>query len=57
MTPAQYKTILSNNVTNIYRKAEQSTRLNIDREAKTISKLFSLEKEWNVMPKELPASH
>ena len=44
MTPEQYKTILTNNVTKTYRKAEQSTQLNIDREAKTISKTLHLEK-------------
>ena len=44
MTPEQYKTILTNNVTKTYRKAERSTRLNIDREAKTISKTLQLEK-------------
>ena len=38
MTSEQYKTILPNNVTKTYRKADQSTQLNIDREAKTISK-------------------
>ena len=31
MTPKQYKTILTNNVTKIYRKTERSTQLNIDR--------------------------
>ena len=41
MTPEQYKT---NNVTKTYRKAERSTQLNIDREAKTISKILQLEK-------------
>ena len=44
MTPEQYKTILTNNVTKTYRKAERSTQLNIDREAKTISKTLQLEK-------------
>ena len=38
MTPEQYKTILTNNVTKTYRKAERSTQITIDREAKTISK-------------------
>ena len=38
MTPEQYKTILTNNVTKTYRKAERSTQLTIDREAKTFSK-------------------
>ena len=41
MTPEQYKT---NNVTKTYRKAERSTQLNIDRKAKTISKILQLEK-------------
>ena len=44
MTPEQYKTILTNNVTKTYRKAERSTQLNIDREAKAISKTLQLEK-------------
>ena len=44
MTPEQYKTILTNNVTKTYRKAERSTQLTIDREAKTISKTLQLEK-------------
>ena len=45
MTPEQYKTILTNNVTKTYRKAERNTQL------------FTLKKEWNVMPKDLPSSH
>ena len=53
----QYKTILTNNVTKTYRKAEWSTQLNINRETKTIFKTLQLEKEWNVMPKDLPSSH
>ena len=44
MTPEQYKTILTNNLTKTYRKAERSTQLTIDREAKTISKTLQLEK-------------
>ena len=44
MTPEQCRAILTNNVTKTYRKAERSTRLNIDREAKTISKTLQLEK-------------
>ena len=44
MTPEQYKTILTKNVVETYRKAEQSTQLHIDREAKTISKTLQLEK-------------
>ena len=44
MTPEQYKTIVTNNVTKIYRKAERSTQLNIDREAKAVSKILQLEK-------------
>ena len=44
MTPEQYKTILTNNVTKTYQKAEWSTQLNIDREAKTISKTLQLGK-------------
>ena len=44
MTPEQYKIILTNNVTKTYRKAERSTQLTIDREAKTISKTLQLEK-------------
>ena len=43
MTPEQYKTILTHNVTKTYRKAERSTQVNIDREAKTISKTLQLE--------------
>ena len=41
----QYKTILTNNVTKTYRKAERSTQLNINRETKTIFKTLQLEKE------------
>ena len=44
MTPEQYKTVLTNNVTKTYRKAELGTQLNINREAKTISKTLQLEK-------------
>ena len=44
MTPEQHKTILTNNVTKTYQKAERSTQLNIDREAKTIPKTLHLEK-------------
>ena len=44
MKPEQYKTILTNNVTKTYRKAERRTQLNIDRDTKTISKTFQLEK-------------
>ena len=44
MTPDQYKIILTNTVTKTYRKAERSTQLNIDREAKAISKTLQLEK-------------
>ena len=44
MTPEQYKTVLTNNVTKTFRKAERDTQLNIDREAKTISKTLQLEK-------------
>ena len=44
MTSEQYKTILPNNVKKTYREADQSTQLNIDREAKTISKTLQLEK-------------
>ena len=57
MTPEQYKTILSNNIRNTYWKAEQSTQLNINREAKQFPKLYSWKKEWNVMPKDLSLSH
>ena len=42
MTPEQCKTILTKNVTKTYRKAERSTQLNINREAKTISKTLPL---------------
>ena len=56
MTSKQNKTILTNNVTKIYRKAERGTQLNMDREAKTISKTLQLEKEWSVMLKDLPSS-
>ena len=44
MTPEQYKTILTNNVTKAYQKAERSTQLNIDGGIKTISKTLELEK-------------
>ena len=44
MTPEQYKTILSNNVTKACRKVEQGTQLNINREAKTIFKTLHLKK-------------
>ena len=44
MTPESYKTILTNNVTKTYRKAERSTQLKIHREAKAISKTLQLEK-------------
>ena len=44
MTPEQYKTILTNNVTKTYRKVDRSAQLNIDKEAKTISKTLQLEK-------------
>ena len=44
MTPEQYKTILTNNVRKTYQKAERSTQLTIDREAKTFSKTLYLEK-------------
>ena len=55
MTPEQYKTILSNNVTKTYRKTKRSTQLNIDREAKTIFKPLQFEKR--VKRKDLPSSH
>ena len=45
VTPEQYKTILTNNVTKTYRKAERSTQLNIGREAKAISKTLQLQKK------------
>ena len=45
MTPEQYKTIITSNVTKTYQKTERSTQLNIDREAKTISKTLQLEKK------------
>ena len=45
MTPEQYKTILTNNVTKTYWKAERSTQLNIDKEAKIIFKTLQLEKK------------
>ena len=38
MTPEEYKTIVTNNVTKTYLKAKRITQLNIDREAKIISK-------------------
>ena len=44
MTPEQYKIILTNNVMKTYQKAELSTRLNINREAKAIYKTLQLEK-------------
>ena len=45
MTPKQYKTSLTNNWAKIYQKAEQSTQINIDREAKVISEILHLEKK------------
>ena len=42
MTPEQYKAILTKNVTKTYQKAERSTQLNINEEAKTISKTLPL---------------
>ena len=45
MTPEQYKTILTNNTTKTYRKAERSTQIIIDRKAKQFPKLFSWKKE------------
>ena len=56
MAPEQYKTILTTNVTKIYRKAERSTLLNIDREAKQFPKLFKWKKEWRFTLKDLPSS-
>ena len=44
MAPEQYKTILTNNVTKTYRKAERGTQRNTDKEAKTISQTLQLEK-------------
>ena len=44
ITPEQYKTVLTNNVTKTYRKAERGTQLSINRETKTISKTLQLEK-------------
>ena len=44
VTPEQYKTILTNNVTKTYQKAERSTQITIDREVKTISKTLQPEK-------------
>ena len=44
MTPEEYKFILTSNVTKTYRKAERSTQLNIEREAKIISTTLHLEK-------------
>ena len=38
MTPEQYKTILTKNLTRTYRKTERSTLMKIDRKAKAISK-------------------
>ena len=45
MAPEQYKTILTNNATKTYRKAERSTQIIIDRKAKQFPKLFSWKKE------------
>ena len=44
MTPEQCKTILIKNVTKTYRKAELCTQLNINKEAKTISKTLPRQK-------------
>ena len=45
MTPGQDKTILTNDVTMTYPKAERSTQLIINREADTICKTLQLEKK------------
>ena len=42
MTSGQYKSILTNNITKTYQKAEQSTQLNINREAKTRAEVCKL---------------
>ena len=44
MTPEKYRTILTNNVTKTYRKPAQRNQLNINREAKAISKTIEWEK-------------
>ena len=44
VAPEQYKTILTNNVMNTYRKADRSIQLNIDRKSKIISKTLQLGK-------------
>ena len=44
MTPEKYKTILTNNVTKTFRKAEGSTQLKMNRNKKTIFQTSELEK-------------
>ena len=43
MPPDQYKTLLNNNVTKTYRKANSNAKRNIDKEAKKLSKELNLE--------------
>ena len=41
--PGQYKTLLNNNITKMYRKADSNAKRNIDKEAKKLFKEFNLE--------------
>ena len=43
MPPDQYKTLLNNNITMTYRKANSNAKRNIDKEAKKLSKELNLE--------------
>ena len=56
MASGQDKTILTNDVTMAYRKAERSIQLNINREAETICKTLQLEKKMERYA-ERPAFH
>ena len=42
MPPSQYKTLLNNDITKTYRKADSNTKRNIDKEAKKLSKELNL---------------
>ena len=41
--PGQYRTLLSNNIAKIYRRADSNTKRNINKEAKNLSKELNLE--------------
>ena len=43
MPPNQYKTLLNNNITKVYLKADPNAKRNIDEEAKRLSKQLNLE--------------